>query len=96
MFNEEELNFYLAMMKRLYLEEAHEIVSKYDLLRILIQEEISNRENDKSSEFNIYDNIDNRFNFNKDNYNENNSKTDHHYSNVQDLANDLQVVTSKI
>jgi uncharacterized protein YktA (UPF0223 family) len=64
MFNEEELTFYLAMMRKLYLEEAHEIVSKYDLLKIIIQEEIANREKqlnanefNQSANFNLYDNL---------------------------------------
>lgn len=121
MFNEEELNFYSAMMKKLFIEEAREIISKYDLLKILIQEEIAKREKDNEqfnngksdfnlydnlkgdlnqtptdesakSKFNIYDNIsDNRFNFNNDK-----DKTDHHYSNITDLSNDLQTVTAKI
>ena len=114
MFNEDELNFYLAMMKRLHLEEAHEIVSKYDLLKILIQNEIDAKEHQSTTEFdeanlydnlkdsptadeckakdNIYDNIDNRFNYGKDDKNQ----TDHHYSNITDLANDLQTVAAKI
>ena len=87
MFNEEELTFYLVMMKRLYLEEAHEIVSKYDLLKISIQEEIISRErqsSDYEKSANLYDNL-------KDNDDKSIEQyTNNHYSNITDLENDFK------
>jgi hypothetical protein len=54
LFSEEELHFYLAMINRLYKEEAQELVLGYEAFRVVLQKEIERRESDEG---NIYNNV---------------------------------------
>lgn len=55
LFSEEELHFYLAMINRLYKEEAQELVLGYEAFRVVLQKEIERRESTEPS--NIYNNV---------------------------------------
>ena len=59
LFGEEDLHFYLAMINRLYKEEAQELVLSYESFRAFLQKEIEQRESecDATDKQNIYNNV---------------------------------------
>lgn len=98
LFGEEELHFYLAMVNRLYKEEAQELVLNYEAFRTVLQKEIERREADevafeRPDERNIYNNVDSGSSNIYNNVGcvptEPKKLDHHHYSNIADLSKEL-------